>query len=382
MRIALANDMLFSWGGGERVLQALHRIYPEAPIYTLAADKKFCRQYFPSATIVTPGLMRRWPASKILIKNRSLWPLTHLLVEEIEINGTEVVISATSMFMKGLVLASDTRHICYLHTPTRWAWQDYFYIQPRAWLERSSMRWRMFRIYSHFFRLWDQAAARRPDVILANSRYTASRVKQYYNVEAKVVYPPISTSNKKSRSRIKKRQDFSPKEDYFLMVTRLSSYKRLEVALEAFRRLGWHLVIVGEGKIRRGLEKAAPPNVHFTGFVAQEALAKLYSKAFGFIQTAEEDFGLACVEAMSFGVPVIAYGRGGAREYIEDEITGCFYHGEAFEQQVRGLVEAAERLVLNPSAYDSRSMKQKTDRFTQEKFSQQIKKAVANVCSD
>ena len=182
MKVALAHDFLIKWGGAEKVLFDLHKIFPEAPIYTLFYNKKFVQDRFPNAKINTSGLQRKYNLFRR--SYRWLLPWMPLATESMDFSSYDLVISSSSAFLRGIIVPVKTKHICYMHTPTRWAWQD----RPLA----TSLRMNLVkRLYIHLYRLWDFDAAQRPDMLIANSKYTAQRIEKYYKRRARIVYPGV-----------------------------------------------------------------------------------------------------------------------------------------------------------------------------------------------
>jgi len=327
MKVALAHDFLIRWGGAEKVLLDLCKIFPEAPIFTLFYKENFVKKHFPMIEIKTTRLQEKYRKTK---NHHLLTPLMPITVEDLDFSRYDLVISSTSGFMKGIVVPSKTKHICYMHTPTRWVWQDYFLRKPKA----------LKRLFIHFFRLWDFEASQRPDLLITNSYYSAKRIKKFYRRDAKVIYPAIS-------DEIVVKSSAEKKKNYYVIVSRLSDYKNVDKAIEVFKTLNQRLVIVGDGPEKKKLIKKSKKfrkQVIFTGFIQKrEKLLELIKNSKGLIHLAEEDFGLVMAEALKMGIPVIAWNRGGAEELIQDGVNGILFSSANEESIKNNLSEAIER---------------------------------------
>lgn len=326
-KVAFVHDFLVSYGGAERVLETLLLLYPEAPVYTLLYDKKAMGGRFAGRDI-RASFLEKFP--KVLRKRyRWLLPFFPVAIETFDLRDFDLVISSSGAWGKGIVTRLHTFHIAYLHSPVRFLWDA-----NERYLDMVGVGFgkRFFvRTLLSFLRLWDKEAADRPDVLVANSAYTQSRIKKYYRRESRVIYPPVhvlSPSSKLSRGA-----DSTGKQpsDFFLIVARLSESKGVGIAIEAFNKLGLRLFVVGEGKDRARLEKIAEKNVSFLGRVSDEALQSLYAGAQALIMPSEEDFGLVAAEALAVSTPVIALGRGGVLEIVEPGVTGEFFFAETSE---------------------------------------------------
>jgi glycosyltransferase involved in cell wall biosynthesis len=330
MKLAFVHDFLIRFGGAERVLAELHAMYPDAPIYTIVADERLVAERFPNADIRTsflgrvPGLSRR---------HRFALPAIPVAVESFDFREYDIVFSSSSGLSKGIVTRAKTLHISYCHTPPRYLWED-----RERYLREEVPRFLapLLLPMLHVVRLWDQHAAQRVDRFLANSRYTADRIARYYRRDAKVVPPPVDVSE--HPCDIETRQRFALPEEFFLSVGRLVSWKRPELSVETFNRLDLPLIIVGSGPLERKLRRLARRNIRFLGFQPDTVVRKLMHAARALIQPQVEDFGIASVEAMAEGTPVIAFRKGGAVEIVEEGVTGEFFDDDepiAFGDAVR-----------------------------------------------
>jgi len=364
MKIALAHDYLIRFGGAERVFLNLQKIFPQAEIYTLLYNSKKMGKYFPNTKIHT-SFLQNIPLSRKY--HRILAPLMPAAAESLDLRDFDLVISSSSTFIKGLVLRPKTIHICYCHNPARFLW-DYAseYNGGPSFLRK---------ILSHYLRLWDRAAANRVDYFIANSKTTAQRIKKYYDRDARVIYPAIRTVPQiQSLSRtVYKGQSLSS--EYFLIVSQLTPYKRIDLAIDAFNKLELPLVIIGQGRHKKRLQKMARSNIKFLGWQSDEIVKKYLQECTAFIFPGEDDFGIAPVEAMSFGKPVLAYRKGGATETILEGITGEFFDDPATE----ALADGIRRLKMNLNNYSPLVIKKRAEKFSHENFEREIKEFIIEV---
>ena len=276
-----------------------------------------------------------------------------------------MVLSDTASLGKGVITDVDSLHICYCHTPTRYLWSDKDVIIDR-W-ERGKIIGSASRLYKTYLRTWDKMAVDRVDEFLANSEFVAKRIKKYYHRDSKIIYPPIETS----------KFNISPKvEDFFLIGGRLVSYKRYDLAVEAFNRLGVPLKIFGDGPEYERLKKVAKPNIEFLGRVSSQEMISLYSRAKAFLHPQIEDFGITALEAQASGRPVIAYRAGGALETIVEGKTGMFFDHQDWESLAEVVVK------FKPEDFDPQVIRQHAKEFDEEKFKARIKDYVEAVWHD
>lgn len=358
-KIALVHDFLTSYGGAERVLQSMRKLYPQAPIYTLLADPEVLKRYFPGAEVRVswlgklPAFLRNHPRLLLL-----LFPAA---IESFDLRAYDVVLSSSGAWSKGLVTRLHTRHIAYLHSPMRFAWD-----KQKSYLKDLGLSWPL-RVVGRFalsyLRVWDFQAALRPDVLLSNSSFTAKRVAKYYRKESQVVYPGVLFPPQELERR---------EREYFLVVSRLTKAKRVDIAIEAMNKLGLPLRVVGDGAERASLEKIAGKSISFEGKVDDQSLYHLYSGARAIIIPSEEDFGLVAVEALFCGTPVIAYGKGGAREIVEDGVSGLFFR----EPMAEILAEAILRFIQQEKNFERDTLRQKALAFSEDKFLQHLESII------
>ncbi|MBI5912859.1 glycosyltransferase [Candidatus Azambacteria bacterium] len=354
MRVVLVHDFLTQFGGAERVLQALASLFPDAPIYTLVYDEEIVRKHFPGKE-VRGSFLQSLPA-RVRARHRLLLPLYPYAVGRLDVRDFDIVISSSSAFAKGVKRGPHAMHICYCHAPARFLWEEqehYLADNHYGKFVRSLIRYAL----TPLLRRWDIASARRVDVWVANSATTQRRIRTRYEKNAVVIYPPLTQLND-GEGRVER-----PRE-YFLIVSRLAAYKKIDVVIDAFTALGLPLVIVGEGPERKRLEGVARPNITFTGFVTDEKLAEHYRNAVALIVACEEDFGISAIEALSFGTTVLAYRKGGVAEWMEEGVTGEF-----FDTQTSAGVRDGVRRILHTSArYDRARLREIAHRFDESEF--------------
>jgi len=356
MRVALVHDYLNQYGGGERVLEALCELWPQAPIYTLIYDKERTGQAFAGRRIKT-SFLQKVPGVKK--HHRPFLMLMPLAIEQFNLSNYDLVISDSASFAKGVITRPQTFHLCYCHTPTRYVWDDsHRYIEEFGY---PSFLKKFIPPFLSYLRLWDEAAAARPDEYLANSNFVASRIKKYYGFEAEVVYPPVKTKFFENQEK---------SADYFLIVARLLSYKKIDLAIRVFNELGWPLKIIGEGPEKKRLQKMARSNIEFIGWVDDQKLRKYYTYCRAFIFPQEEDFGITAVEAMSAGRPVIAFAGGGALETVKEGETGLFFKEQTAESLFKTLKE------FHSYSFDQKNIQRYARKFDKEIFKEKIKEIV------
>lgn len=353
MRVALVHDYLNQYGGAERVLEAFCEIWPDAPIFTLVYDEQKTGRAFAGRQIKTSFLQKIPLAKK---HHRPFLMLMPVAIEQFNLSKYDLIISDTASFAKGVITNPQALHVCYCHTPTRYVWDDsHKYIEE---FNYPSLVKKLIPIFLNYLRVWDEAAADRPDKYLANSNFVASRIKKYYKREAQVIYPPVKTSLFYTVSQ---------PADYFLVVARFLPYKKVDLAIEAFNILGWPLKIIGDGPERGRLKKIARSNIEFVGLVPEAELRKYYANSQALIFPQEEDFGLTAVEAMSSGRPVVAFKNGGALEIVKEEETGIFFEEQTPESLIKALKKFSG-LKFNPEFIRQRALS-----FDKEIFKQKIK---------
>ncbi len=363
MKIALVHDFLLEYGGAERVLEALHEMYPQAPVYTAFLDHKRLGSHWERLKDwnIRTSWGQRIPGLRALVS--PLRFLAPLYFEAFDLSGYDVVISSSNMYQaKAVITRPETLHVCYCHTPPR---SLYGYSTKTDWRKHWWSRW-YGGLVNFKIRQFDFLAAQRPDVIVANSEETKKRIKKFWRRESVVIYPPVEINHKKQETRNK--QDG----DYFLYVGRLAGAKRVDLAIRACNELKLPLKIAGSGSGENYLRSIAGKTIEFLGSVDDEQLAELYSGCRAVIFPAEdEDFGIVPVEAMAYGKPVIAHNSGGVKETVIDGKTGVLFD----ELSVGGLMGAIKK--LQATSYKLQIIKEQAEKFSKERFKKEISELVS-----
>lgn len=373
-KIALVHDWLINIGGAERVLISFHNIFPEAPIYTLFYNKNFVSKYLPKARII-PSFLQKIP------KIQKLYPwfkiLMPLAIESLNLKNFDLVISSSHEFAHGVLLKQNTKHICYYYSPSRLLWD-----RTNEYAEEFKKRGKgMFKILliklgQHFLRLWDWSVSQRIDLLIADSKHVARRIKKFYNKKAIVIYPPVNIN----QDNIVFDESIKITGDYFLIVAQLYPHKNIDIAIEAFKKLtNFNLVIIGQGPEKKFLKSKISnfKNIKLLGFVPDERLPFYYKNSLAYILPNEEDFGITPIEAMLFGKPVLALKKGGALETVIEGVNGEFFEEATPESLVEGIRKIYSKV---KSGYFSPVLIKKTaQRFSEERFKQEIMNLVSSL---
>jgi len=348
MRIAIIHYWLVGMRGGEKVLEALCKIYPSADIYTHVFDPAVISAEIRKHTVHTT-FINSLPYAKRMYKR--YLPLMPMALEQLDLTSYDLIISSESGPSKGVIPTSPATHICYCHSPMRYIWNMYNkYYQTSGRLTKM-----MMPPLAHYLRTWDVAAASRVDEFVANSSTVAQRIKSYYRRDALIIHPPVDT------------QAFRPVaagelSDHYLMVGELVSYKRPDLAVEAFNRMKAKLVVIGGGEMLSHIRKIAGPTVTVLGSQPFNVLQHHYARCKALVFPGEEDFGIVPVEAMASGRPVIAYGRGGATETVVAGKTGVFFHEQSIDAMIDGVMRL-EKIDFNPADAVARAQEFRTAVF-------------------
>ena len=338
MKVAIVHPWFWELGGGEKVIEALLSIYPQADIFVLVYQRSGVPPSLRDKTIHTTFLNRLPWISRL---RRSLVFLYPTAIESIDLSAYDLVISSAGPVTCGVNVAQDALHICYCHSPGRSLWDQYAERQNAL----SSLGRFVFTAFATYVRTWEYAAAQRVDLFVANSQYIATRVQKYFRRESEVIYPPVNTSMGYLSDR---------PGSYYLTVGRLGERKRVDILVGACNRLRRRLLIAGSGPEEKRLKAIAGPTIEFLGYLPDSDLPDLYANCRAFLFAADEDFGIAPVEAESFGRPVIAFGRGGALETVHNvntapgSGTGIFFQ----EQSVESVMDAIPRFEAHEHNFD------------------------------
>lgn len=356
LRVALCHYWFNGYGGGERVVEAIAEIFPQAHFFSLIAGESHALPAVRGR--LTTSFVDRIPGAARW--HRHFLPLYPFALEQFDFSDFDLVISSESGPAKGIITPPQTCHICYCHSPMRYIWDMYH--QSRK--SMNPLTRAIFSATAHYMRLWDVSTAARVDYFAANSRYVAGRIRKYYRRESTVIHPPVNVSSGYIAPNV---------EDYYLVVSRFVPYKRVEVTIEACNRLRRRLRIVGDGPEYKALRNLAGPTVEFLGRLDESALHEIYAHCRALLFPGEEDFGIVPVEAQSHGRPVIAYGRGGALETVTADLsdgddpascTGVFF----LESTADSLCDAIQRFERIESRFRPRFIRNSVERFSLERF--------------
>jgi len=356
MKVALVHEFLTQYGGAEKVLEAFQEIWPSAPIFTLFYNKKKLGEKFKKANIMVSPIQNLPLALSIY---RLYLPLMPAAIERFDLSEYDLIISDCSAFAKGVIHRTKTLHISYIHCPTRYLWTDtYNYLNSLRGIEKILRKF-VAPILTNL-RIWDYQASQRPDYLLANSNFISDKINHYYHRSSEVIYPPVETNKFFVADKI---------DNYFLLVSRLRPYKKIDLAIDAFNYLGLPLKIIGEGE-SSGYRKKAKKNIEFLGFVDGKTKANYLSRAQALIFPQEEDFGITAVEAMAAGRPVIAFRAGGALETLVEGKTGLFFD----QQNWQSLAEVVKK--FKPENFNPQEIRRYSLKFDKQIFKKRIKEFV------
>jgi glycosyltransferase involved in cell wall biosynthesis len=347
-RIALVHDFLLDLRGAERVFAAICDTWPEADVYTAVYDERGTEGRFASRRPRTSFLQRVRPTARTF---RPLLPFYPHAIESLDLSGYDVVVSSSSAWAHGVIVDPGAVHVCYCHNPFRYAWSE----REATLAARSALTRPALRLLLNRWRQWDWIAAQRVDRYVANSELTAARVRRYLGRDSIVLHPPVEL----------RRFEPAPTEaigTHYLVLAELMAHKRIEVAVRAFNALGRELIVVGDGPEARRLHRIAGRNVTFTGRASDPHVAELLRTARALVVTAAEEFGIAAVEALASGRPVIALGSGGVLESVVEGETGAYYP-ESSPQSLAAVVEAFDPMGVDPAACVAAAERFGTERF-------------------
>lgn len=368
MRVAIVHYWFVNWRGGERVVEALCELFPQADLFTLVADRRKLSPELQKHKLTT-SFLQRLPGSRRW--HQRLLPLFPLALEQFDLRGYDLVISTESGPAKGVITAPETCHICYCFTPMRYLWN--FYQDYRQGSSLGPVGKAVFELTTHYLRLWDQANATRVDYFAVLSYGVAARVRKYYRREAEVIYPPVNVGQARVGENV---------EDYYLVAGQLVNYKRVDLAIEACNKLGRPLRIVGVGEEYKRLRRMAGKTVSFLGALSDEELRQQYAHCHALLFPGEEDFGIVPVEAQAAGRPVIAFGKGGARETVigtrgkevpPGQATGILFA----EQSLDSITEAIRAFEAAEQQFSPQFIRRHAEKFDKSRFLDKMRSFVA-----
>lgn len=355
MKIAVAHHWLERFTGGEKVVEEIISLYPDAPLYSLIYQPENFQGTRIAEREVHTSFIQRLPWGKT--KYRSYLPLMPVAIEQFDLGEYDIILSSCSFIAKGVLTRADQLHISYVHTPVRYAWDLYHDYLRESNLDRGA-RGILARAVLHYIRMWDLQAASRVDVFLANSYNVADRIRKTYRRDARVIYPPVDVDRFNPER---------PRDDFYFTVSRLVPYKRIDLIVSAFNRLGLPLVVIGNGPERSRIESLAGPNVHLLGHQPDDVVTDHMERCKAFVFAADEDFGIVPVEAQAAGAPVIAYGRGGALETVLHGKTGIHFPAQTEDS----LIEAVKMVEQGEVVFQAEMIRENAMRFSSARFRQE-----------
>jgi len=367
IKVAIVHEWLGPYGGSEQVVVAMLEVFPHADLYALVHDPEKLRGTPLEKVPAETSFIQSLPGA---VKRYQLYlPLMPLAVEQLDLRRYDLVLSSSHAVAKGALTRADQLHVSYTHTPMRYAWDFYLDYLERGEMDRG-VKTLLARPLLHYLRLWDAAAANRVDVYLANSDYVARRINKLYRRQARVLYPPVEVGGY--------RTDL-PRENFYVSVSRLVPYKGMALIAEAFTRMRKPLVIIGSGPDLDTIRRVAGPNVKLLGYQPERVVRDYLQRARAFVFAAEEDFGIAPVEAQAAGCPVIAYGRGGAREtvipYPAPGATGLFFE----HRTPKALASVVERFETVEGQLDPEACRRNAERFARDRFVIELQSTVGEL---
>jgi glycosyltransferase involved in cell wall biosynthesis len=357
LKIAIVHEWFVNYAGSERVVEQMLEVFPNADLFSIVDFLPENGRGYLHGKRAKTTFIQKLPFAKKHFRN--YFPWFPIAVESHDLRGYDIVLSSSHMVSKGLIVNQDQLHICYCHSPCRYAWDLY-----HQYLEEAGLRKGILGIFAQFFlhklRIWDQISTPRVHHFIANSKYIASRISHVYNRDAEVIYPPVD---------VLKFVLLEEKDDFYFAASRMVPYKKMELIAEAFKKMpDKKLIMVGSGAKTADLKRINSSNIVFKTEADASEFLKLMSRAKAFVFAAEEDFGITMAEAQACGTPVIAFGKGGAAEIVQNGITGVLFT----EQNVESIVEAVAKFESNPELYQPKTISETAQRFSNQAFRENL----------
>ncbi|RCR71336.1 glycosyltransferase family 4 protein [Larkinella punicea] len=360
-KVALVHEWLVTFAGSESVVEQILQLYPQSDLFTLVDFLPDSQRPLILNKTATTSFIQKLPWAKK--KYRTYLPFMPLAIEQFDLSAYDVVVSSSHAVAKGVLTGPNQLHICYCHSPMRYAWDLYHQYLNESGL-KTGVSGALAKLILHYIRLWDYQSAQRVDYFVANSRYIARRIRKVYGRDADVIYPPVDTG---------KFVLCEQKENYYLTASRMVPYKKINLIVETFATMpDKRLVVVGDGPDFEKIKRLATPNIELVGYQSDAVLISYMQKAKAFLFAAEEDFGITPVEAQACGTPVLAYGKGGVLESVVNQKTGLFFD----RQQVDSLTECVQRFEQSADQFDPAAIHQHAQRFSRETFRQEFDRYV------
>ena len=360
MKVAFGYDRVNKFGGAERILQTLHEIWPDAPLFTAVYDPEAAS--WSNIFQIKASFLKYIPF--LQSKHEFLSLLTPLAFESFDFSKFDIVFSISSAEAKSVITSTSTMHVCYCLTPTRYLWSGYFdYLQQPGFGKLNSIARLVMKLVFISLRRWDYIASKRPDYYIAISKNVQKRIKSYYKRNSLIIYPPVNLLAPKKSS--------INDSDYYLIVSRLVPYKKIDYAIQTFNELGWKLKIIGNGIEESRLKKMSNSNIEFIGSnLTDQELGCYYQNSRALIFPGEDDFGLTAVEAQFYGKPVLALASGGVLETVVKGKTGDFYEKANFDALKSALLR------FHPELYQEKNCRNNAKKFDKFKFKREMKQTI------
>ena len=361
-KTAIVHEWFVNYAGSEKCVESFLNIWPASDVFSLVDflnDKE--RDTILKGKFAATSFIQNLPFAKRHF--RKYLPLFPLAIEQIDLSDYDVIISSSHSVAKGVLTKSNQLHICYCHTPIRYAWDLYHqYLNEEGLTE--GIKGFLAKLILHKIRIWDYTTANRADYFISNSNYTAGRIKKIYNKESKVIYPPVD---------VDKFECTTNKDNYYVSVSRLVPYKKVDLVVDTFSKMkDRKLIVIGDGPDMNKVRSKAAANIEFLGYKPVEEMKHYLEKAKAFVFAAEEDFGISVIESLACGTPVIAFNKGGCRETIKDLQTGIHFNSQTTES----LTEAVIRFEKNEDKFDHGLLRQSAENFSRIKFEENISQFV------
>ncbi|WP_116790692.1 glycosyltransferase family 4 protein [Flavobacterium psychrotrophum] len=364
MKIALVQDWLTEMGGAEKVFQEIYSLYPNADVYTLVYNEEVLNTMGIPVNKVTASFIQNLPFGRK--KYRNYLPLFSMAIESFDLSSYDLIISSSYAVAKGVLTHSDQTHICYCHSPVRYAWDLHHQYLKEAGLQKGLKAF-IVKYFLHKLRIWDVASLNRVDHFISNSDYIGRRIKKVYNRQATTIYPPIGVEDFTSNA---------DKGDFYLTCSRMVPYKKIDLIVESFSKMpDKKLIVIGTGPDYEKIKKLAGPNIILMGYQTFAVLKDHMQRAKAFVFAAEEDFGIVPLEAQAAGTPVIAYGKGGALETVIDGVTGVLFD----KQNTDSIIKAVEKFETIENTFVRTNLEKNAARFNLDVFKQKFKSFVSDV---
>jgi glycosyltransferase involved in cell wall biosynthesis len=356
MKMAIVHDWFYTYGGAERVVRSMNQLWPESEIFALTDFlSKRERQIILDGKHVNTSFIQNLPTARR--NHRKFLQWFPMAIERFDLSAFEVVLSSSSSVAKGILTNQNQLHICYCHSPARYAWDLYFQYLDEAGLNKG-LKGAYARIVLKKFRTWDYISHPRVDHFLANSKYIAKRIMKVYGREAHVIYPPVNTEYFVPGSQ---------KEDFYFTASRMVSYKKIDLIVKTFNNMPEkRLYVAGTGPELKTISAIAKKNITLLGFVEEEKLLEYFQKARGFVFMAEEDFGIVPLEAQACGTPVIGFGKGGLLETVINNLTGVLFNEQTIESLEKAVMDFEE------ISFDSEVIRKHATQFSVERFEREL----------